>query len=121
MSQDKIKISDLYIETVIGCCPHEREQAQPLWLDLELGTDFNTVFSSGALQDTTDYAQLSTELKNLCRQSRFELLESLARAILIMLFRHPYIRDIRLSIRKPHALAGAVASIECYRTREQMA
>ena len=117
---DKVKISDLHVEVVIGFYHWEHDEPQPLLIDLELGTDFTNVFNSDSLEDTLDYAELMKSVKKLCQNSRFHLMEALAGAILTHVFMEYPVIDVGLYMRKPHALRNAVASIECYRTREQM-
>ena len=117
---DKVKINDLYLEAVIGFYHWEHSEPQPLLLDIALGTDFDQAFESDNLEHTLDYAAISKGIKQLCQGSRFHLLEGLAKAILQYIFAHWPVKDVHLSMRKPHALRSAVASIECYRTRVQM-
>lgn len=117
---DKVKINDLYLEAIIGFYHWEHDEPQPLLLDIALGTDFNEVFESDNLEHTLDYAAIAKGIKALCQDSRFHLMEGLAKAIFNYIFSHWPVKDVHLSMRKPHALRSAVASIECYRTREQM-
>ncbi|CAM3760787.1 dihydroneopterin aldolase [Parendozoicomonas haliclonae] len=117
---DKVLINDLYVETVIGFYHWEHEEPQPLIIDLELGTDFSDAFVSDDLGDAMNYAEIRRQVKELCQESRFHLLERLAGAIVMHLFSEFPVNDVRLKIRKPHALRDAVAGIETYRTREQM-
>ena len=117
---DKVLINDLYLETVIGFYHWEHEEPQPLVLDMELGTDFTDAFSSDDLGDALDYAALSKRVKSFCQQSRFHLLERLAGAIITLVLTEFPVTDVRLKIRKPHALRDGVAGVESYRSREQM-
>ncbi len=117
---DKVKISELYVEATIGFYHWEHNEPQPLLLDITVGTNFNQAFISDALEDTIDYAAIAKEIKFLCKNSNFQLMEGLAKAILVYIFEHWPVTDIHLSMRKPHALRSAIASIECCRTREQM-
>ncbi|WP_196221570.1 dihydroneopterin aldolase [Sansalvadorimonas verongulae] len=117
---DKVLINDLYVESVIGFYHWEHEEPQPLIIDLELGTNFTDAFTSDDLEDALNYAEIRKQVKTLCQESRFHLLERLAGEIVNHVFTNFPITDVRLNIRKPHALRDAVAAIETYRTREQM-
>ncbi|WP_281646137.1 dihydroneopterin aldolase [Parendozoicomonas sp. Alg238-R29] len=117
---DKVLINDLYVETVIGFYHWEHEEPQPLIIDLELGTDFTDAFTSDDLGDALNYAEIRKQIKMLCQESRYHLLERLAGAVVTHVFQSFPVTDVRLKIRKPHALRDAVAGIDTYRTREQM-
>ncbi|MCY4472332.1 MAG: dihydroneopterin aldolase [Kistimonas sp.] len=119
-SCDKILISDLHLETIIGLYPQERRRPQPLIIDIELGTNFTPVFDSDDLSQTLDYATIKQHVHRLCMDRRFDLLESLAGYLLRNLFASFPALWIRLTIRKPQALQDAMAGIETFRTREQM-
>ncbi len=117
---DKVLINDLYVETVIGFYHWEHEEPQPLILDMTCGTNFSDAFVSDDLDDALNYAEIRKQVKALCQESRYHLLERLAGAIVTHVFTHFPITDLHLKIRKPHALRDGIAGIETYRTREQM-
>ena len=117
---DKVLINDLYVEAVIGFYHWEHDEPQPLIIDLELGTDFTRAFTSDEIDDVLNYAALSRRVKTFCQESRFHLLERLAGDIVKIILAEFPVTDVKLKVRKPHALRDAVAGIECYRTREQM-
>ncbi len=117
---DKVLINDLYVETVIGFYHWEHEEPQPLILDMTCGTNFSDAFVSDDLDDALNYAEIRKQVKALCQESRYHLLERLAGAIVTYVFTHFPITDLHLKIRKPHALRDGIAGIETYRTREQM-
>ena len=62
---DKVLISDLYVEAVIGFYHWEHEEPQPLVIDLELGTDFSDAFVSDDLGDALNYAEIRKQIKTL--------------------------------------------------------
>ncbi len=117
---DKVLINDLYVETVIGFYHWEHEEPQPLILDLELGTNFSDAYTSDDLGDALNYAEIRKQVKAVCQENQFHLLERLAGAIVNHVFTAFPVTDVRLRIRKPHALRDGVAGIETFRTREQM-
>ncbi|MGY0216935.1 dihydroneopterin aldolase [Endozoicomonadaceae bacterium StTr2] len=117
---DRVTIEGLYVEAIIGFYHWEHEEAQPLVLDITMGTNFDAVFESDALEHALDYHAISRRVKKYCQESKVHLLEYLAGGILKLLFTHYPVTDVELKIRKPHALRDAVPSVTCYRTREQM-
>ena len=119
LASDTIKITNFHVKTIVGIHTWEQERPQLLIMDLVLGICFDPVFFSGKLEDTLDYTDVAREIDLLCQNNTFKLLEELACVLLKrVVTRWSCICDVQLSIRKPCALSNAVASIECYRTRE---
>ncbi len=117
---DKVRIEDLETQAVIGVYEFEHEAPQPLIIDLELETDFTRAFTSDNLNDALDYDAMSQRVRGFCEQSRYALLEALAGGIIRLVFENKAISKVAVRIRKPQALKGAMASVWCERTREQM-
>lgn len=104
---DKIFISDLRIETVIGIYDWEREIRQPVSIDLEMAADIRAAAASDAIEDTLDYKGVAKRLIRFVEGASFQLVETLAErvaAIVIDEFSVPWVR-VRLS--KPGALRGS--------------
>ncbi|MCL6415417.1 dihydroneopterin aldolase [Aestuariirhabdus sp. Z084] len=117
---DKVSIDNLSVEVIIGVYDWEQQQTQPLILDLWLLTDFSAAFASDDLDDALNYADIAEHVTDLCQQSRFQLIEALADSILQMLLnRYPASR-VGVRIRKPKAIAPAMAVIECERGRDEL-
>lgn len=104
---DKIFISDLRIETVIGIYDWERKIRQPVNIDLEMATDISRAAASDAIEDTLDYKGVAKRLISFVGESQFQLVETLAErvaGIVLDEFNVPWVR-VRLS--KPGALRGS--------------
>lgn len=104
---DKIFISDLRIETVIGIYDWERKIRQPVSIDLEMATDIRKAAASDGIEDTLDYKAVAKRLISFVGESEFQLVETLAErvaAIVIDEFSVPWVH-VRLS--KPGALRGS--------------
>lgn len=67
--------------TVVGVLPHERQQAQPVLVDLALDLDLRDAGRSDSLAATVDYAALSQAVAACARSGRDVLLERLAERI----------------------------------------
>ena len=117
---DTVIINDLQVEAVIGHYEHERQKAQPLRVDLELGVDFSAVFGSDNLAHTVDYADMSEQVTLFCKASQFCLLETLVGALMRHLFARYPIESVQITVYKPHALTNGLAAIRCYRHRSQL-
>ena len=104
---DKIFITGLKAQSLIGCYDWEREARQPLFIDVELTGDWRLAAKSDNLSDALDYAAISKRLVALCEQGRFQLLEALAEFLSDSLFEEYPIWGLRLRIVKPSAVADA--------------
>jgi dihydroneopterin aldolase len=120
MPRDLIFIHELRVDCIVGICDHERERIQPLFLDVELGLDMTAAAFGGRIDATCDYARVASELVALLEFRRYYLLEMAAEELCAMLLGvHPMLDDVRLRIRKPHALAGRAREpgVEMWRAR----
>ena len=105
---DEIFIRNLVIDTIVGILPHERVTLQPVELDLVLKTDLQGAAKSGKLSDTLDYAAIASGLSEYVQSTQFELIETLADAIVKWLWAFSHaINGVSLELRKPKAVSAA--------------
>lgn len=78
---DTIFIRELRIETRIGIYPREREAAQTIELDLEIGLRGEHAAHSDRIEDTIDYAEVVADIRRLFAERHFDLLEHAAESI----------------------------------------
>ena len=105
---------DIDLSCIVGILPRERTEPQPLQISLELDLDLEPVGDSGDLGLGIDYAQADAEVRYLCTEGQFLLIESLALAILRALLRPP-VRQVRVRIAKPTVLRAAIPAVELER------
>jgi 7,8-dihydroneopterin aldolase/epimerase/oxygenase len=119
---DRILITALKVETIIGVHAWEMHLPRPLLIDLELGLDLRPAASSDRLRDAMDYKTVADEVRAYAASQQFRLLETLAEGIARLLFeRHP-ILSLDLSIAKPGAVAEAKSvGVRIERRREDYA
>lgn len=117
---DRVLIEQLEVDAIIGVYDWERLATQPLSIDLWLETDFTAAFASDALTDALNYAEIAETVTRYCADSRFQLLEALAGGILALLLDNYPTDRVGVRIRKPKAIAPALAVIECGRSRHAM-
>lgn len=104
---DTIFISELRIDTLIGIYDREKQVAQTIQLDLEIGLRGKHAADSDRIEDTIDYAEVVAAIRKLFAGQHFSLLEHAAESIAQMIitdFRAPW---LRISIAKLAPLAGA--------------
>ena len=103
---DTIFIRELRIETRIGIYPREREAAQMIELDIEIGLRGEHAAHSDRIEDTIDYAEVVADIRRLFAERHFDLLEHAAESIaqrVIGDFGAPW---LRISISKLAPLPG---------------
>ena len=97
---DRINIHQLKTETLIGVYPEERNNPQTLLWDIELEIDSNPGKQSDNLQDTLDYASVCRAIIDFAKQTRYQLLETLAEKTAdLLLFKFKLVR-CKITIHK---------------------
>jgi dihydroneopterin aldolase len=106
---DQILIEGLNLETVIGVYDWERTVRQRLELDLELGTDIRPAARGDDLTRTLDYAAICQRLTAYAEANAHGLVETFAERVAAILIDEFGVRRLRLTVRKPGAVAAARA------------
>lgn len=92
---DKIFLSGLRVDAMIGIYPDERVSTRPVEIDLEIGIPGDRVFRSGDVADTVDYKVVSARIREELARVRYGLLEEMSQAIAGLLleeFGAPWVR-----------------------------
>lgn len=97
---DRILIDNLLVMAVIGALPHEREAAQPIRLDLDIGLDLRDACASDELGHTVDYGLVSEQVARLCASSEFVLLERLADAVARLVLGFARVEEVDVLVAK---------------------
>jgi len=103
----KIKIKNLRLRTIIGANEWERHVLQDVVINVKLEWDGGNAAKSDKLEDTIDYKKLSKEIIRIAENSKFQLIESLAKRILDHIMEDQRIQKASIEIDKPHALRFA--------------
>jgi len=113
-------LKHLRIDCVVGIYPHEREQTQTVFVDIELDYNFTAAAASDAITDAVDYDDVAASVTTVVQTRRFQLIETMAEAIAsLLLDRVAVIQTVRLEIRKPAAVPAADCSfVRVERTRQ---
>jgi dihydroneopterin aldolase len=105
---DKIFLTGLRIDAMIGIYPHERTSTRPVEIDLEFGVPGDRVFKTGDVADTIDYKAVPERIRVELSRVRYGLLEEMSQAIAgIVLdeFGSPW---VRVTIVKPGVLGDGI-------------
>lgn len=106
---DKVFISGLRTESVIGVHDWERNICQPLIFDIELGADFTHAAKRDELEDAVDYEAISKRVIEVVAGSSFQLLEALVQHVATVIQEEFGVEWLRLKVTKPNAVAAADA------------
>ena len=101
---DKIILTDLRIDTVIGIWDWEKRNPQTISIDLEMQTDTQKVSLSDSIENALDYKAVSKRVKQFIQESQFNLIETLAENVAKIILEEFDIQWLKLSISKPFAI-----------------
>ncbi|CAM3922610.1 dihydroneopterin aldolase [Vreelandella rituensis] len=104
---DRILIEALDVDTIIGVYGWERTITQALQLDLELATDIRSAAATDDLRLTLDYAAICQRIQAFADAHQFALVETFAERLAECLRNEFSIAWLRLTVRKPGAVARA--------------
>lgn len=105
---DRIVLTGLAVDAIVGIYPAERTCRQPVVIDLEMAADVAGPARSGDLADALDYEALSNALASHVAGTSFELLEALAEDVARFVRERFGVPWLRLTLHKPDALPGPV-------------
>lgn len=121
---DHILIDDLRILTVIGALPHEREFAQPIRIDLDIGVDLHEAGLSDELADTVNYGLVCERVAAVARESNYTLLERLAAKVADMVLELDLVEQVEVTLTKlrpPIPEAVGSTAVRIVRSRAEVA
>lgn len=106
---DQVLIEALEVDTIIGVYDWERNISQRLSLDLCLATDIRGAALHDDLSLSLDYDAISQRITRFAREHDVALVETFAERLAATLREEFAISWLRLTIRKPGAVANARA------------
>jgi dihydroneopterin aldolase len=101
---DRIFLRGLELECTIGFIDWERLVRQTIVLDLEFPCDCARAAASDAVADTVDYKQVAKRVLAWVPSTEFQLVETLAHKLALLLLAEFDLAWIRVSICKPGAI-----------------
>lgn len=115
---DRIFIEGMAFFGRCGVTVEQRRKRRKVLVDLEVGTSCAKAGKSDLLLDTVDYGELYNVAKKIVEQKTVCLLESWAEMIAGEVLRRFKVREVRVRIRKPGAMAkGVVPGVEIVKTK----
>lgn len=104
---DRIFLRGLEVECLIGFIEWERRIRQKVVIDFELPVDCRRAAASDRVEDTLDYKRVAKRVIAYVGASEFQLVETLAHRVALLVLEEFGVEWIRLSINKPGAIRGS--------------
>lgn len=106
---DKIFLSDLKVDTVIGIWEWERRIRQTVVIDLEMSADIAKAAASDDVADTLNYKSVAKRIQGFVADSSFQLVETLAERIAGIIREEFDVSWVSVRVNKPGAIRGSKA------------
>ncbi|MDX1455049.1 MAG: dihydroneopterin aldolase [Gammaproteobacteria bacterium] len=104
---DQVFIRDLRIPVVVGVFAWEKRIKQEIRLDIDMGFDIRKASASDDIKDTLDYKAVSHRVDEFARESRFDLVETLAEKIAQLILDEFPVEEVSLTLNKTGAVSIA--------------
>lgn len=102
-----IKITDIAIDCIIGVTEEERSKKQTIFASVELVVDAKKTAETDSIEDTVNYKNIYTEIIKKVSESKFNLLERLAKEIVSVCFSFDRVLKVKATVTKPNRLPKA--------------
>jgi 7,8-dihydroneopterin aldolase/epimerase/oxygenase len=106
-SGDRIFLHGLTTECVIGFIDWERRVKQTVVMDLELPVDCERAARTDVVADTIDYKKVAKRVLAFVGASEFQLVETLAQRIALLILEEFAVEWVRVSVNKPGAIRSS--------------
>lgn len=106
-SMDKIFLSGLKVDCIVGVWAWERQVRQTVVLDIEMAVDIRKAAASDKLEDTLDYKNVSKRLLGFIGDSQFQLVETLTERVAEIIIKEFNVPWVKVRLNKQGALRGS--------------
>jgi dihydroneopterin aldolase len=103
---DIIFLQEVKVQTVLGVPEWERMKPQTVVLDIELAMPHSRSCQSDDIEDTIDYGQIVTRMRQLLAENSFRLVEALAENVAQMIMAEFGAPWVKVRVAKPGILPG---------------
>ena len=104
---DKIFLSALKVECIVGIWEWERRVKQTVVIDVEMAADIRRAAASDRIEDTIDYKRVAKRLLSFVGDSRYKLVETLTERIAQLIVTEFGVSWVRVRLNKQGAIRGA--------------
>lgn len=106
---DKIFLSELKIDTIIGIWEWERRIRQTVVIDLEMSADIAKAAATDEVADTLNYKLVAKRIQEFVADSSFQLVETMAERIAAIIREEFGVAWVKVRVNKPGAIRGSKA------------
>lgn len=106
---DRIFLSEMKVDTVIGIWDWERRIRQTVVIDLEMSADIAKAAASDDIVDTLNYKSVAKRVQEFVANSSFQLVETLAEKIAAIVRDEFAVAWVKVRVDKPGAIRGSRA------------
>ena len=104
---DKIFLSSLSVECIVGIWEWERRVKQTVIIDIEMAADIRKAAASDRIEDTIDYKKVAKALLAFVGESQFQLVETLTERIAELIVTRFGVSWVKVRLNKQGAIRGA--------------
>ncbi len=111
-------IRDLVLSALIGVYRHEKENPQPIRINLDLAVKEDGIVNRDRLEEVVSYEDIADGVRKIVANGHVNLVETLAQRISDMCFDHIRVQAVRVRIEKLAVFEDAAsAGVEIERFR----
>jgi 7,8-dihydroneopterin aldolase/epimerase/oxygenase len=107
IQRDRIFLSALTVECIVGIWEWERRVKQAVIVDIEMSADIRKAAASDRIEDTLDYKKVAKRLLAFIGDSQFHLVETLTERIAQLIVREFGVAWVKVRVNKQGAIRGA--------------
>ena len=104
---DKVFISQLHVDTIIGVYDFEKETKQSLYFDIEMLCDIKPAAKKDDINLALDYSKVSERVIAHTTSKPLELLETLVEQLAAIILAEFNTHEVTIRVSKPAAVAQA--------------
>ena len=104
---DKIFLSQLSIECIVGIWEWERRVKQTVIIDVEMAADIRRAAATDSIEDTIDYKRVAKRLLAFVGDSQYQLVETLTEQIARVIVTEFGVSWVKVRLNKRGAIRGA--------------
>lgn len=104
---DKIFLSALSVECIVGIWEWERRVKQTVVIDIEMAADIRKAAATDRIDDTIDYKKVAKRLIAFVGESQFQLVETLTEQIAKVVITEFGVPWVKVHLNKRGAIRGA--------------
>jgi dihydroneopterin aldolase len=104
---DKIFLTALNVECIVGIWDWERRVKQTVIIDVEMAADIRRAAATDSIEDTIDYKRVSKRLLQFVGESQYQLVETLTENIGRVIVTEFGVSWVKVRLNKRGAIRGA--------------